>query len=230
MPQPRRGTLAGQFFSHKSFPAGDLRMVLDPTLPSYEPRITTHMSFDDLLTDRITLIKRSGERVADVPASVQKNRIYINDASLVIESGDLLERVASNGLRETYEVVHSGFYEKFHSIEAHYQITVRPVINAPAPIRPPIEKKEEAPARRFHPWRAVKDWWRGRWVDSTLESIFHGYGEAASPNGHYERPWLARVWLGFAAYWGKHWQFTITTLIAIGAIVVSAYVAIKYGK
>lgn len=72
----------------------------------------------------------------------------------MIESGDLLERVASNGLRETYEVAHSGFYEKFHNIEAHYQIVVR---NVPPPTRPPVKRKEEAPARGFHPWRAIKN-------------------------------------------------------------------------
>ena len=99
------------------------------------------MSFDDFLTDRVTLIKRSGERVADIPASVQKNKVFMNDASLLIESGDLLERVTSNGLRETYEVIDPGFYEKFHNMDAHYQVTIRRSVSVPTPTPPPIKKR-----------------------------------------------------------------------------------------
>ncbi len=90
------------------------------------------MSFDDFMTDRVTLIKRSGERVPDIPASVQRNKIFVNDSSLLIEPGDLLERVASNGLRETYEAVDPAFHEEFHGIAAHYQITVRRAVDTPA--------------------------------------------------------------------------------------------------
>ena len=186
------------------------------------------MSFDHFLTDKVTLIKRSGMLAADIPASVQNNKIFINDASLVIEPGDLIERVASNGLRETYEVVDPGFYEKFHSMEAHYQVTVRRSSNAPT--SPHLKRRDAAPPSGFHPWHAIKNWWRGRWVDSTLESIFPSFGQADSPDGHYERPWLAKALLVFANYWSKHWQFTITTLVAIAAIVVSAYVAIQFRK
>jgi hypothetical protein len=78
--------------------------------------------------------------------------------------------------------------------------------------------------------RRIKNWWRGRWVDSTLESIFPGSGQSGSPDGHYDRPWLARAWLAIADYWGKHGQFTLNALITIVGILVAAYVAIKYGK
>lgn len=79
-------------------------------------------------------------------------------------------------------------------------------------------------------FRSIKDWWRGRWVDSTLESIFPGYGQVGLPDGHYERPWLARAWQVLADYWKEHWQFTLNALIAIAAIIVTAYIAIKFGK
>lgn len=82
------------------------------------------MAFHSFMTDTVSLVKRSGERHGDIPASVQRGKIFINDASLVIEQGDLIERVASNGLRETYEVLNPGFHEKFSSIDAHYQIEV----------------------------------------------------------------------------------------------------------
>lgn len=180
------------------------------------------------MTDRVTLIKQSGERVPDIPASVQRNKVFVNDASFVIEPGDLLERVASNGLRETYEVIDPGFYENFHGIEAHYQITVRRSVSVLA--RPTTKKRQVESSSGLHPWRAIRNWWRGRWINSTLESLFPAPGEVGSPDGHYERPWLARAWLLIAEYWVKHWQFTLNALITIGGILVAAYVAIKYGK
>jgi hypothetical protein len=112
------------------------------------------MSFDDFMTDRVTLIKQSGERVPDIPASVQRNKVFVNDASFVIEPGDLLERVASNGLRETYEVIDPGFYENFHGIEAHYQITVRRSVSVLA--RPTTKKRQVESSSGLHPWRAIR--------------------------------------------------------------------------
>lgn len=79
-------------------------------------------------------------------------------------------------------------------------------------------------------FRRIRAWWRGRWIDSTLDSLFPGPGRVSSPDGHFERPWLARAWLALADYWDRHWQFTLNALIAIAAILVAAYVAIKYGK
>jgi hypothetical protein len=61
---------------------------------------------------------------------------------------------------------------------------------------------------------------------STLESIF----DKRSPDGHFERPRLARAFAAVANYWRHHWKFTINTFIAIAAIIVAAYVAINYGK
>ena len=72
----------------------------------------------------------------------------------------------------------------------------------------------------------IRIWWRGRWIDSTLESLFPSAGQAGSPDGHYDRPWLARTWLALPDYWNKHWQFTLNALTSIAAILVAAYVAI----
>jgi hypothetical protein len=80
------------------------------------------MPMDHFMTDKVSLIKITGDRRDGIPASVQRNVIYIEDASLVIEPGDQIERVASNGLRELFEVTDPGFNETFGSIQAHYQI------------------------------------------------------------------------------------------------------------
>jgi len=53
---------------------------------------------------------------------------------------------------------------------------------------------------------------------------------AMAPDGHYERPWLARVWIALGDYWNKHWQFTINALLTVASIIIAAYVAIKFGK
>jgi hypothetical protein len=111
------------------------------------------MSFDDFMIDKVTLIKQSGERMPDIPASVQRNKIFVNDASLVIEPGDLFERVTSNGLRETYEIIDPGFHEGFHGIDARYQITVRRSANAPA--RSTAEKRRTATSSGLYPWGVI---------------------------------------------------------------------------
>lgn len=111
------------------------------------------MSFERFQTDSVTLIKRTGERHSDIRASVQRNKIFIFDASLLIEEGDLIERLASNGLLETFEVVNPGFYERAGSIDAHYQIEVRRV-----PARsetPSFSGSTLKSASGLHPWGVV---------------------------------------------------------------------------
>lgn len=111
------------------------------------------MSFDEFMTDQVALIKRDGERRDGIPASVQRDKIFIDDASLIIEPGDLLEREASNGLLETFEVVDPGFNEAWGGIDAHYQIAVRRVppeeIDSLSNLQPP----ESQPG--LHPWGVI---------------------------------------------------------------------------
>ena len=83
------------------------------------------MSFDALLTDTVILLKKNGESHEGIKASVQKNKIFIQRSDILIETGDLIQRVMSNGAEETYEVIDPGFHEKFHGIPAGYQMDVR---------------------------------------------------------------------------------------------------------
>ncbi|GEM_PF-6162592 len=62
-----------------------------------------------LMSDRINLIKQDGNRVDDIEASVQENKILINDISIQVDAGDQVERPLDNGKVELYEV-----------LEAHY--------------------------------------------------------------------------------------------------------------
>ena len=83
------------------------------------------MVFDDLLTDRVSLIKQDGSVAEGIKASVQKNKIFIQGTDHLIEPRDLIQRKMSNGGEETYEVIDPGFHEKFHGIPAGYQMDVR---------------------------------------------------------------------------------------------------------
>lgn len=81
--------------------------------------------FKELMTDKVSLIKDDGTEIKDISASVQKEKVFIDDGSLPIEEGDRLLRVLPNGLKESYVVIDRGFYDKFHGISAHYQCEVQ---------------------------------------------------------------------------------------------------------
>lgn len=81
--------------------------------------------FDQFMTDEVTLKKQNGSAFSGIKASVQKGKIFIDDASLPIEEGDRLVRKLQNGLEESYVVVERGYCEAFHGLEAHYQCEVQ---------------------------------------------------------------------------------------------------------
>lgn len=83
------------------------------------------MAFSSLLKDTITLLKKNGEKVEEIKASVQPKKIFIQRSDILIETGDLLQRNMSNGGEETYEVVDPGFHERHGGIPAGYQMTHR---------------------------------------------------------------------------------------------------------
>jgi len=83
------------------------------------------LTFADMLNDNVTLLKKNGDRIEGIKASVQSRSIFINRSDMLIETSDLIQRKMSNGGEETYEVIDPGFNESFGSIEAHYQMTHR---------------------------------------------------------------------------------------------------------
>lgn len=83
------------------------------------------MTFSEMLNDNVTLLKKNGDQVEGIKASVQSKKIFINRSDILIETGDLIQRNMSNGGEETYEVIDPGFHESFGDIEAHYQMTHR---------------------------------------------------------------------------------------------------------
>lgn len=83
------------------------------------------MPFSLLMTDTVDLLKKDGSKAEGLKASIQKNKIFMDAGKLLIESGDLILRRMSTGAQETYEVVDPGFYERFGSIPANYQIQMK---------------------------------------------------------------------------------------------------------
>jgi len=83
------------------------------------------MGFDELMQDRVTLLKKSGKRFENIMASVQKDKIFTNDKRIPIEEGDVFERKLPSGIIERYTVLDAGYYEGMGGIESHYQSIVR---------------------------------------------------------------------------------------------------------
>lgn len=81
--------------------------------------------FDDVMTDNITIIKKSGERFEGLKASVQRDKIFFESSTVLVEPRDLVQRIMSNKGIETFEVVDPCFYEEVFGFNAHYQMVVR---------------------------------------------------------------------------------------------------------
>ena len=81
------------------------------------------MPFSELMNDNVSLVKKSGERVDNIQASVQSKKIFIDRSDILIETGDLIQRKMSNGAEETYQVIDPGFHEGLLGIPAGYQMT-----------------------------------------------------------------------------------------------------------
>lgn len=81
--------------------------------------------FNQLLRDRVSIVKADGTRTDDLPANVTSTSISIHRSEPLIEPGDLVIRKASNGAEETFRVIDPNFREAFHGIPARYEMKVQ---------------------------------------------------------------------------------------------------------
>lgn len=65
----------------------------------------------------------------------------------------------------------------------------------------------------------LKKWYEGEYVPPPPNDS--SSGNFIIHLGHYERPWLARVIDATGQFLKAHWQWTIGTVLAIVAIIVS---------
>lgn len=75
-------------------------------------------------TEKLKLIKSNGQYIENIEALVQPKKIFVDDASVIIEEGDVFERILGNGATEYYEVLDRGYYKGTRGIPDHYQISV----------------------------------------------------------------------------------------------------------
>ena len=83
------------------------------------------MSFDSLMRDKVTLVKKDGNRFENIRASVQRDKIFTNDPAIPIEEGDVFERTLPNGIVERYDILDAGFMQGPEATRPHYQSVVR---------------------------------------------------------------------------------------------------------
>ena len=84
------------------------------------------MSIDSLMGDDIYIESPSGQTIGPVKASVQRNKIYINDESLVIEEGGKILRPLPNGKSELHSILQVDFHkDPLHGRLSHYEVTTR---------------------------------------------------------------------------------------------------------
>lgn len=76
-----------------------------------------------LMKDDIFVESLSGERIGPVKASVQGNKIYITNESLVLEEGGKILRPLPNGKSESYVILQVNFFN--HPSRSHYEVTTR---------------------------------------------------------------------------------------------------------
>lgn len=78
----------------------------------------------DFPKEKARLIKEDSSVIDNIDALFDGKTIFVDDASVCIEEGDVLERTLPNGLKEQFLVVDRGYYPETQGIPAHYQVKV----------------------------------------------------------------------------------------------------------
>ena len=78
---------------------------------------------DMLFNDIVTVIDQAGTTRGQIQAVVDKNSITTQDASLLIEVGDTIERDLPHGRKEIFSVSHVQFHRGLGPIPDFYEIT-----------------------------------------------------------------------------------------------------------
>jgi len=85
------------------------------------------MGFDRLLSDEIYIVSRSGEETGPVKASVQGDKVYVFDETLVIEEGGKILRTLPNGKCESRTILQVDFHQAPRQMRrgTHFKIITR---------------------------------------------------------------------------------------------------------
>ena len=84
------------------------------------------MSIDRLMGDEIYIQSPNGKTVGPVKSSVQRNKVYISDETVVIEEGGKILRPLPNGKSESHSILQVDFHkDPLGGRLSHYEITTR---------------------------------------------------------------------------------------------------------
>jgi hypothetical protein len=81
--------------------------------------------FDDMMSDRIAVLKADGRRYDNLKSVVERDAIIFDDVTVPLEEGDQIERQVPGGRTELYEVLDSGFTRGGGGIPGFYHAKVR---------------------------------------------------------------------------------------------------------
>lgn len=85
-------------------------------------------------TEYLKLIKLDGKEIEYIIGlvSISKGKIHIEDESIDIEEGDIIERTLPNGRHEQFSVIDSGFVRGLSDhLPGHYQVKVEKITKLP---------------------------------------------------------------------------------------------------
>jgi hypothetical protein len=80
---------------------------------------------DELMGDEIYIQSPNGNRVGPIKASVQRDKVYINDETLVIEEGGKILRPLPNGKCESHTILVVDFHKDPFGELSHYEVKTR---------------------------------------------------------------------------------------------------------
>lgn len=83
------------------------------------------MSFSDLATDKVFIVKPSGQRLGPYNSALSPNSCTIFDKTLDVDHGDTIARPLPNGKEEHYTVLRADFREDFHGIPGGYDLKLQ---------------------------------------------------------------------------------------------------------
>ena len=75
-------------------------------------------------TEKVRIIKQDSSVIEDIDALVDQKIVHIEDVSIDIEEGDIIERILPTGSKEQYLVIDKGFYRGMHGMPSHYEVKV----------------------------------------------------------------------------------------------------------
>ena len=79
-------------------------------------------SMRNLLNDIVTLVNKDGRRHENIRASVQTEKIYIDDVTVPITAGDKIERTLPSAQEEVFLVTNAHLWSGVGSIKPYYEI------------------------------------------------------------------------------------------------------------